>query len=167
MNRLTSTAIILSIMLLSSNAEAAPRIAILNFELNDITSLPNTPQEQMRTASMQPLLEQALSQSGEYEIIHIKPEAQLAANSSFGYLFRFNDLAARLGEQQGADWIVVSQHSKPSFLFSYLLAHVINVKTQTLVASYAIELKGNHEKVTQRGVSSLAKKINALIDKPL
>lgn len=167
MNRLTSTAFILSIMLLSSNAEAVPRIAILSFELNDITSLPNTPQEQLRAASMQPLLEQALSQSGEYEIIHIKPEAQLAANSSFGYLFRFNDLAARLGEQQGADWIVVSQHSKPSFLFSYLLAHLINVKTQTLAASFAIELKGNHEKVTQRGVSSLAKKINALIDKPL
>ncbi len=167
MNRLTSIAIILSIMLLSRNAEAAPRIAILNFELNDISSLPNTPQEQLRTASMQPLLEQALSQFGAYEIIHIKPDAQLATNSSFGYLFRFNDLAARLGEQQGADWIVVSQHSKPSFLFSYLLAHLINVKTQTLVASYAIELKGNHEKVTQRGVSSLAKKINALIDKPL
>ena len=167
MNRLTSTAIILSIILLSNNAEATPRIAILNFELNDITSLPNTPQEQLRTASMQPLLEQALSQSGTYEIIHINPDAQLAANSSFGYLFRFNDLAARLGEQQGADWIVVSQHSKPSFLFSYLLAHVIHVKTQTLAASYAIELKGNHEKVTQRGVGSLAKKINTLIDKPL
>ncbi len=167
MNRLTSTAIILSIMLLSNNAEAAPRIAILNFELNDITSLPNTAQEQLRTASMQPLLEQALNQSGAYEIIHIKPEAQLAANSSFGYLFRFNDLAARLGEQQGVDWIVVSQHSKPSFLFSYLMAHLINVKTQNLAASYAIELKGNHEKITQRGVSSLAKKINALIDQPL
>ena len=167
MNRLTSTGIILSIMLLSNNTEAAPRIAILNFELNDITALPNTHQEQLRTASMQPLLEQALSQSGEYEIIHIKPDAQLAANSSFGYLYRFNDLAARLGEQQGADWIVVSQHSKPSFLFSYLMAHVINVKTQNLAASYAIELKGNHEKVTQRGVSSLAKKINALIDQQL
>jgi hypothetical protein len=167
MNRLTSTVIILSIMLLSNNADAAPRIAILDFELNDITSLPDTHQEQLRTASMQPLLEQALSQSGEYEIIHIKPEAQLAANSSFGYLFRFNDLAARLGEQQGVDWIVVSQHSKPSFLFSYLMTHLINVKTQTLAANYAIELKGNHEKVTQRGVSSLAMKILALIDKPL
>jgi hypothetical protein len=154
-------------MLLSNNADAAPRIAILDFELNDITSLPDTHQEQLRTASMQPLLEQALSQSGEYEIIHIKPEAQLAANSSFGYLFRFNDLAARLGEQQGVDWIVVSQHSKPSFLFSYLMTHLINVKTQTLAANYAIELKGNHEKVTQRGVSSLAMKILALIDKPL
>jgi len=167
MTPLTSTGIILSIMLLTSNAEAAPRIAILNFELNDITTLPNTLQEQRRTASMQPLLEQALSQSGEFEIIHIKPETQLIVNSSFGYLFRFNDLAARLGDQQGADWIVVSQHSKPSFLFSYLMTHLINVKTQSLVASYAIELKGNHEKVTQRGVCSLAKKINALINQKL
>jgi hypothetical protein len=154
-------------LLLLSKAEAAPRIAILNFELNDITSLPNIPQEKLRTASMQPLLEQALSQSGNYEIIHIKPEAQLAANSSFGYLFRFNDLAAKLGEQYGADWIIVSQHSKPSFLFSYLMAHLINVKTQTLAASYDIELKGNHEKVTQRGISSLAKKIHGLLDRQL
>ena len=166
MNRLTSMGIILSIMLLSSNiANAAPRLAILNFELNDITSLPNTQQEQLRTASIRPLLEQAISQTGDYEIIHINSEAQLAANSSFGYLFRFNDLAARLGEQFGADWIVVSQHSKPSFLYSYLMAHVINVKTQTLAASYDIELKGNHEKVTHRGVRSLANKIHALIDK--
>ena len=166
MNNLKSTVIALTMgLLLLSNADAAPRIAILNFELNDITSLPNTPQEQLRTASIRPLLEQAISQTGDYEIIHINAEAQATANSSFGYLFRFNDLAAKLGEQFGADWIVVSQHSKPSFLFSYLMAHVINVKTQTLAASYAIELKGNHEKVTQRGVKSLANKIHALINK--
>jgi len=95
-----------------------------------MTSLPNTPPEQLRTASIGPLLEQAISQSGDYKIIHINTEAQAAANSSFGYLFRFNDLAAKLGEQFGADWIIVSQHTKPSFLFSYLMAHVINVKTQ-------------------------------------
>jgi hypothetical protein len=168
MNILKTTGIILTMgLLLLSSAEAARRIAILNFELNDITSLPNIPQEKLRTASMQPLLEQALSQSGDYEIIHIKPEAQLAANSSFGYLFRFDDLAAKLGKQYGADWIIVSQHSKPSFLFSYLMAHVINVKTQTLTASYDIELKGNHKKVTQRGISSLAKKIHTFLNKQL
>ncbi len=166
MNNLKSTLIALAMnLLLLSNVDAAQRIVVLNFELNDITSLPNTPQEQLRTASIGPLLEQAISQSGDYEIIHINTEAQAAANSSFGYLFRFNDLAAKLGEQLGADWIVVSQHSKPSFLFSYLMAHVINVKTQTLAASYDIELKGTHEKVTQRGVKSLANKINSLIDK--
>lgn len=166
MNSLKSTLIALAInLLLLSSADAAPRIAILSFELNDMTSLPNTPQEQLRTASIRPLLEQAISQSGNYEIIHINTEAQAAANSSFGYLFRFNDLAAKLGEQFGADWIIVNQHTKPSFLFSYLMAHVINVKKKTLTASYDIELKGNHEKVTQRGVKSLANKIHALINK--
>jgi hypothetical protein len=166
MNSLKSTLIALAInLLLLSNVDAAQRIVILNFELNDMTSLPNTPQEQLRTASIRPLLEQAISQSGDYKIIHINTEAQAAANSSFGYLFRFNDLAAKLGEQFGADWIIVSQHTKPSFLFSYLMAHVINVKTQTLTASYDIELKGNHEKVTQRGVKSLANKIHSLINK--
>lgn len=165
MNSLKSTVIALTIeLLLLSNANAAQRIAVLNFELNDITSLPNTPQEQLRTASIQPLLEQAINQSGDFKIIHIKTEDHIAANSSFGYLFRFNDLAAKLGEQYGADWIVVSQHSKPSFLYSYLIAHVINVKTQTLAARYDVELKGNHEKVTQRGVRSLANKIHALLD---
>jgi hypothetical protein len=155
----------LAILLLLGNANAATRIAILDFELNDITSLPNIAQERLRTASIRPLLEKAIEQTGDYKIIHIKPEDQLSANSSFGYLFRFNDLAAKLGHEYGADWIVVSQHSKPSFLFSYLMSHVINVKNQTLAASYDIELKGNHEKVTQRGVSSLARKIHALIGK--
>ncbi len=74
-------------LLLSNTVYAAQRIAILNFELNDITSLPNTPEERLRTASIHSLLEQAISQSGDYEIVHINVGAQAAANSSFGYLF--------------------------------------------------------------------------------
>lgn len=166
MYRLTLTSIILSVLLLASNlGEAAPRIAILDFELNDITSLPNTPQEQRRTATIRPLLEQALSELGDVEIIHIDAVGQAAANPSFGYLFRFHELAAELGEQFGADWVLVGQHSKPSFLFSYLMAHLIDVKDRTLAAGYAIELKGNHEKVARRGVRSLANKIHAAIGK--
>lgn len=118
MNLLKSTLAALAIgLILLTNADAAQRIAVLDFELNDMTSLPNTAEEQLRTASIRPLLEQALGQTGDYEIIHIDAAAQAAANSSFGYLFRFNDLAAKLGKQFGADWIIVSQHSKPSFYF--------------------------------------------------
>ncbi len=146
-----------------NHAEAAPRIAIVDFELNDITSLPNTPHEQQRTAAIKPLLEQALGHIGGYEMIQIPATDQLAANSSFGYLFRFHDLAAQLGQRYGADWVIVGQHSKPSFLYSYLLAHLIQVKHQSLTGNYAIEMKGNHAKVTQRSVLSLAHKIHALI----
>ncbi|MFA5984376.1 MAG: DUF2380 domain-containing protein [Methylococcaceae bacterium] len=143
----------------SNPASALQRIAILNFELNDFTALPNTPEEQQRTASIAPLLQQAVSELGDYQIVDINTRAQTAANASFGYLFRFDDLAAKLAQQANADWVIVAQHSKPSFLFSYLIAHLINVKSQKQIASYDIEMKGNHAKVTQHSVNALAKKI--------
>ncbi len=159
MNRLNTTAALLMILLSSSTGYAAQRIAILDFELNDITSLPNTTTELQRTASMAPLLIKALSQTGCYEIVPIEASTQKSANAGFGYLFRFHDVAARLGKKPGADWIIVSQHSKPSFLVSYLMAQVINVRTQSLVAEIDIELKGNHTKVTERAVHRLSRDI--------
>lgn len=146
-----------------STVFAAPKIAILDFELNDITSLPNTPEELIRTASIKPFFEAALTQKGDYQFIQISQADHQAANPGLGYLFKFNDIAAKLGRQFKADWIIVSQHSKPSFLFSYLMVHVVNVKTGKLIGRYAIELKGNHTKVTQRGVKNLANKISILI----
>ena len=160
MNILKAMAILVIVSLpLSQASHAAPRIAVLSFELNDITSLPNTSRERQRTASIRPLLEKALTLTGDYQIVEISREAQASANSGFGYLYRFHDLAAKLGAEAGVDWVIVGQHSKPSFLFSYLMTQLIDVKTGKLSASYEIELKGNHEKVTQHAVSALAKKI--------
>ena len=154
--------LIIALFIMGSSVYASPSIVILDFELIDITSLPNTPEELVRTASIKPLLEQAMSREGDYEIIQVSRIKQESANPGLGYLFRFHDVAAKLGKQFGADWIIVGQHSKPSFLYSHLKVHVINVKTAQLKAGYSIELKGNHEKVTDRGVKSLARKINEL-----
>lgn len=156
---------LLALLLLcsASTAIAATRIAVLDFELNDITSLPHTPAELQRTASMAPLLIETLNRSGKYQTLSIPADLQKSANGGFGYLFRFPDEAAKLGQQQHADWIVVSQHSKPSFLFSYLWVYLVDVKTKTIIARYDIELKGSHQKVTQRSIESLAKKIQATL----
>lgn len=151
------------LLLLSGPAGAGTPIAVLDFELNDITSLPNTPAERIRTVSIKPLLEEALVQRGAYQIIPISPAAQEMANSGFGYLFRFDEQAVKLGEQSGADWVIVGQHSKPSYLFSYLMAHLIDVRTKKRVADFDIELKGNHETVTRHAVKRLAEKIDGVI----
>jgi hypothetical protein len=160
---IVKSALLIFTFLSNNPAYATTKIAILNFELADITSLPNTPEEQKRTASIKPLLEQALKLKGDYEIVQVSADAYSAANAGLGYLFRFDELAAQLGKQVGADWILVGQHSKPSFLFSYFLAHLIQIKTARQIANYTIELKGNHEKVTQRGVHHLAEEINATL----
>ena len=153
-----------SALMYCSFALAETRIAILEFELNDITSLPHTPKELIRTASIQPLLEQEMRQLAEYKIIHISPERQQTENAGFGYLFHFHDIAAKLGKEAGADWVVVGQHSKPSFLFSYLIVHVINVKSGKRVARFDIEMKGNNEKVTRRAVRKLSREVDKLIN---
>lgn len=140
---------------------AKPRIAVLDVELNDATLLANTPREQQRTAGMRRLLERALAQNGNYEIVAIDAADQAAANAGFGYLFAHDDAAAELGRQVGADWVLVGQHGKPSFLYSHLKMHVIQVKSRTLAARYSIELKGNNSIVTQRSVDKLAAKIQA------
>lgn len=163
MKNLKMIALLIAGMLVAAGANAAPRIAVLSFELNDITSLPNIPQEKARTATFRPLLEQALAGLGDYNIVSIDSAAQTAANSSFGYLYRFNDLAAKLGGQVNADWIVVGQHSKPSFLFSHLMVNVINVKNPAVASSFDVELKGTHEKVSQRSVKALAGKIDVYL----
>lgn len=155
--------ILVMYMAFSHSVNAASRIAVLNFELYDITALPNTPEELSHTAAMKPLLEQAIAKLGDYEIIQINVNEQNAANAGLGYLFNFNEVAAKLGKQSGADWVVVGRHSKPSFLYSYLMAHLIDVKTQSLAGNYSIELKGTHQKVTERGINSLAKKLTARI----
>lgn len=161
MKRIITTAILWLMLLSSDYGYAKQRIAIVNFELNDITSLPYTQAELRRTASMAPMLSALLSQTNDYEIVPIDGLSQQSANAGFGYLFRFHDLAALLGQQYAADWIIVSQHSKPSFLFSYVISDLIEVKSQKLIARYDIELKGNHEKVTQHSIARLAEKIQA------
>jgi len=160
---IVAPSILLFIALIFGTANATEQIAVLSFELNDITSLPDTPAEKIRTASIKPLLEQAMTNAGEYEIIQVSAEQQKARNAGFGYLFRFHDIAAKLGKEAGADWIIVGQHSKPSFLYSYLIVHVINVNTGKWVARFDVEMKGNHEKVTRRGGRKLAREIDRVI----
>jgi Protein of unknown function (DUF2380) len=161
--RLAFSGLMLAAILACGTAYAENRIVILDFELCDITSLPNTKAELIRTASIKPKLEEALKTVGHYEIVSLQADGQKPSSFSAGYLSRFHDMAAKLGRESGADWIIVGQHSKPSFLFSYLIAQVINVKNEKLVAELDIELKGNHAKVTEHSVLRLAKEINKII----
>ncbi|MGZ8226294.1 MAG: DUF2380 domain-containing protein [Methylococcaceae bacterium] len=141
-----------------ADAIAVPRIAVLDFELKDLTLLPGTPAEIARTASVKPLLEEELKKSG-YEIVAISPDAQQLASSGVGYLFDHSDAAAQLGRQYNVDYVLVGKLHKPSFLFVYLMAQLVDVKKQQSVGDYISEVKGGEKKLTLKGVESLAVKI--------
>lgn len=149
----------LLVCLTASPVFAKPKIAVLDFELRDLTMLPGIPEEIDRTASVKPMLEEELTKSG-FEIVNIPHESQIKATSGFGYLFDHHDLAAQLAKQYHADYVLVGRLHKPSFLFIYLMAHLIEVKNERLIADYLSEVKGGEKKLTRKGVESLIVKIN-------
>lgn len=144
------------------SVKAQPSVAVLDFELRDLTLLPGVPAELERTASLKPMLERELKNAG-YNIIAIPASAQSTARSGFGYLFDHHDVAAQLAKGYGADYVLVGRLHKPSFLFVYLMAHLIDVKKESLIADYLSEVKGSHKKLTGKGVESLTEKIKATL----
>lgn len=159
MNQSATLLITLFFCLLSTYAVAQPSIAVLDFELRDLTLKPGIPQEVERTASVKPMLEEELQKVG-YAIVSIPIAAQIQATAGFGYLFDHHDIAAQLAQQYNADYVLVGRLHKPSFLFVYLMAHLIDVKQQRLIADYLSEVKGGEKKLTHKGVESLVVKIN-------
>lgn len=152
------------VVFLPVSTSAQPSIAVLEFELRDLTLLPGIPAELERTASIKPMLEEELKRSG-YNIISIPSSAQAAATSGFGYLFDHHDVAAELAAVYHADYVVVGRLHKPSFLFVYLMAHLIDVNKRSLVADHLSEVKGSAKKLTGKGVESLTEKIKATLEK--
>ncbi|WP_415880380.1 DUF2380 domain-containing protein [Methylomonas sp. TEB] len=121
--------------LLSFNLQAQTRIAVLDFELKDLTLAPGVPAELQRTASIKPLLEQELARAG-YLIVAIPNQAQQA------------------------DYILIGRLHKPSFLFAYLMGRLVKVDNGRLVGDYIAESKGPNASLTIKAVESLTTKID-------
>jgi hypothetical protein len=149
---------------ISMAATAQTSLAILDFELSDVTLAPGIPAEIERTASVKAMLEDELQRAG-YKIISVSLNNQHEANGGFGYLFEHNDVAAALANKVGADYVLVGRLHKPSFLFAYLMGHLINAHSGNLLGSYTVETKGSAKKLTLKAVETLAAKIDHDLDR--
>jgi len=142
---------------------AETKIAILDFELKDLTLAPRIPSELARTASIKPLLETELKRAG-YTVVNIDLASQQNADAGIGYLFDHHDIAAKLGKKFNADYVLVGRLHKPSFLFAYLMGHLVRVGDAKLIGNYISEAKGPNKKLTIKTVESLTVKIDKTLD---
>lgn len=149
---------------ISVGVQAETRIAVLDFELKDMTLAPGIPAEIRRTASIKPLLEEELRRAG-YRIVDIPPDAQQRANAGFGYLFDHADVAAKLGRQYGADYLLVGRLHKPSFLFAYFMVNLVKTDQSAWQGQFISESKGPNQSLTIKAVESLTEKIDKQLDR--
>jgi len=161
--RLSATILMLVLSLCPPGLKAQTSIAVLDFELKDLTLKPGIPAEIERTSSIKPMLENELKKSG-YRIVSISAESQQQAAAGVGYLLEHHDVAAELAGKYGADYVVVGRLHKPSFLFVYLMVHLIRADNGKLIGNYLTEIKGGEKKLTLKGVEDLAVKINETLN---
>lgn len=154
---------VLFLCLFSVGVFAETSIAILDFELKDLTLAPGIPAEIERTAGIKAMLEGELKKAG-YKIVSIDLNIQREANGGFGYLFDHSDIAADLAKKAGAEYILVGRLHKPSFLFAYIMGHLVRVSDGQLIGNYISETKGGDKKLTLKGVESLSVKIDKDLD---
>ena len=152
----------LLMLALSGTARAASPVAVLKFELYDLTMQPNTPAAKAFTAKVAPALRQALARHG-VTLVTVPAAAQKKANAGFGYLYQHDDVAAQLGATYGAKYILVGRVHKPTPLFQYLKAHLIDTASDKLVGDYEVELKGQQERLLKSGGQELANQITTTL----
>jgi hypothetical protein len=140
-----------------------PRIAVLDFELLDLTLTPNQPAELARSADAAPALREALAARG-LATAAAASQAQAAADKAVGYLFDHPDVAADLGAAQGAQWVAVGRLHKPSDLFAYLQVQLVDVCAKRGVGSFSVEIKGQGRKLLEQGAARLAEQLAEAVD---
>lgn len=135
---------------------AGESIAVLDFEVNDLTINPAIDAERERAITLRPLMQTALEDAHGYQIVELGPDVQQAADKGFGYLYDKPTVVAELGESIDADYVIVGRVHKASFLFVYFKALVIDVRQAKLVSEQIIEVKGPQRKFSAKGIEALS-----------
>ncbi len=143
------------------------KVMVLDFPLNDLTDLPNPPEELARIAYFNVAFKQKLVDDG-VQIVPINDKIKaISATQSATYLFDHTDIAASLAEDSGADYILIGVAMKPTYLFVYPRLLLVDVKTKRKAFTSYVQMEGSwlEKTTTASSAKSLAKKVSAELKK--
>jgi len=145
---------------IADDVSQGEKLLVLDFELNDLTLNPDTSAEEKRVNSLRPLLSSKLLVAHEHNIMELAQDKRDAEVKGKGYLFDRPQVVAKMGSTAGADWVISGRLHKASFLFVYLKAQLIEVKSGSVKADFVVEIKGWEPRLTEKGVEALALQID-------
>lgn len=158
---------LLPFLFLANPIWANTNFAVTDFELLDLTLKLSSPQkaaeivakEQEKLKMIDALIQEGIASTENFTMIHITAEARDKADKSVGYLFDCAKCSADLGREYNADYILIGRLHKPTYLFSYIIARVFDVKANKLIKEYRVEAKGKPSKSVPGAINSILFKI--------
>lgn len=164
--------IVKSILLIGMLGLALPAMATeakvmaLDFQLNDLTDLPNAPEELARISYLTETFKQKLTENG-VSLIAVNKElqAELKVNSAT-YFFDHVKVAAEMAKGSGADYLIIAVALKPTYLFVYPRVLMVDMKTQKVVLSKVTQLESSwlDKSTTARSGEKLANMVSKRLD---
>lgn len=161
--RIIFTVYIALLLPLPVQAEPLARVMVLDYQLNDLTDLPNAPEEVARIALLSSVYKQRLAENG-VELVPATTALQDAVeNESPTYLFDNVPKAAKMAEGSGADYLLIGVALKPTYLFVYPRILLVNIGTAEVVMARAAQLESSwsDENTTRRTAEKLADMVSA------
>ena len=144
--------------------DAAPRrlrsLAVLDFELVDDQNNPLTKAAQevrLRSATAQ--LQRELAERQLYRVVDpaASQALQLKLRDQQEYLYRCDDCADQVGRLLGVDLVMATWVQKVSELILNLNVQILDVKTQAVVFTKSVDMRGNQDETWTRAVSYLVR----------
>ncbi len=156
--RLIFTVCTTAMFALPAQAEPIAKVMVLDYQLNDMTDLPNAPEELERIAYLSSTYKQRLADNG-VELVPVNEALKNAvANQSPTYLFDNVPNAAKMAEGGGADYLLIGVALKPTYLFVYPRILLVDIKTAEVVMARAAQLESSwsDQNTTRRTAEKLA-----------
>jgi hypothetical protein len=148
-------------------AEPSAKVMVLDFQLNDLTDLPNAPEELARITYLTNAFKQKLIDDGVALVPVNDRLTALTLAQSPTYLFDHTDVAANLAEGSGADYIIIAVALKPTYLFVYPRLLMVDIKTKKVVLAKASQLESSWSdtNTTARSAEKLATMVSEELKK--
>jgi hypothetical protein len=140
------------------SSKGSPKVMVLDFQLNDMTDLPNAPEELARISHLSKTYQQKLAAHG---LTLIPPNEKIQAvikNQSATYLFDNVETAADLAAGSAADYLLIGVALKPTYLFVYPRILLVDIKSKKVVLAKAAQLESSwtDQSTTARTAEKLA-----------
>jgi len=143
-------------------AQAAPKVAVFEFELQHGDPVPGTPDkkelEDKRLKTISARLREHLAASGRFDVVDIAPVAAKAAAAN---LQACGNCAGGFAVTLGADYAVTGVVFKVSELILSMNVFVREAATDRPVTSAVVDLRGNTNESWARAIDYLYKRVLA------
>lgn len=140
-----------------ANAAAPSKVMVLGFQLNDLTDIPNAPQELERISYLSNTYMNTLVKLG-VNIVPVSDKLKAdIQNQSPTYLFDHIEYVADVAAESGADYALIGVALKPTYLFVYPRILLVDVKLKKVVLAKAYQLESSW--TDQNTTANTAKKM--------